>query len=133
MKQLFSQLRLQISRFRRDEDLEDELSVHLEMETEDKIARGLAPIEARRLASIKLGRTSAVIERMRDQEWITVLESWVQDFLVGMRLVGKRPFLCGLAIVTLACGIGANNAIFVLLYGLLLRSLPVTAPQELAY
>src|SRR5205807_6584455 len=33
---------------------------------------------------------------------------------------------------TLAIGIGANTAVFTLLHGLLLRSLPVARPEELA-
>jgi putative ABC transport system permease protein len=61
-----------------------------------------------------------------------MLESWYRDFVLGFRGLRKSPVFCLTAILTLAIGIGANTAVFTLLYGLLLRSLPVTAPQQLA-
>ncbi len=45
--------------FRNDSDLEDELRVHLEMQTEENLAAGMAEVEARRLARMRLGRTAA--------------------------------------------------------------------------
>jgi predicted permease len=54
------------------------------------------------------------------------------DFLAGCRATTKTPVFSLTAILTLALGIGANTAIFSLLYGLLLRSLPARSPDELA-
>jgi predicted permease len=120
-------------RFRRDADLEDELSVHLEMQAEENAERGMPPVEARRRAGLRLGRTPEIIERVRDQEVIVMLESWYRDFVFGIRAIRQSPVFCITAILTLALGIGANTAIFALLYGLLLRSLPVAHPEQLAY
>jgi predicted permease len=58
-------------------------------------------------------------------------ESWYRDFVLGWRGLRKRPIFSLTAILTLALGIGANTAIFTLLYGLLLRSLPVAQPWRL--
>ncbi len=60
-----------------------------------------------------------------------MLESWYRDLVVGLRGLRKSPVFCLTAIVTLALGIGANTAVFTLLYGLFLRSLPVASPQQL--
>ncbi len=60
-----------------------------------------------------------------------MLESWYRDFVLGLRALRKSPVFCFTAILTLALGIGANTAIFTLLYGLVLRSLPVPAPSQL--
>lgn len=60
-----------------------------------------------------------------------MIESWYRDFVLGLRGLRKRPIFCLTAILTLALGIGANTAIFTLLYGLLLRSLPVAQPWRL--
>jgi predicted permease len=124
---------MKFKRFRRDADLEDELRVHLEMQAEENADRGMPPAEARRRAHLRLGRTPAIIERIRDQEAIVMLEGWYRDFLFGMRAIHQSPVFCVTAILTLALGIGANTAIFTLLYGLLLRSLPVAHPEQLAH
>jgi predicted permease len=60
------------------------------------------------------------------------VESWYRDLLLGFRALRRTPVFCLTAILTIALGIGANTAVFSLLYGLLLRSLPVANPQQLA-
>src|SRR5438067_12712204 len=60
-----------------------------------------------------------------------MIESWYRDFVLGLRALRKSPVFCLTAILTLALGIGANTAIFTLLYGLVLRSLPAPAASQL--
>lgn len=122
-----------IRHFRSDADLEDELRVHLDMNAEDNLARGKSEAEARRLAHLQLGHTRSIVESIRDREFITILESWYSDLLFSLRTLRKTPLFCLVSILTLALGIGANTAVFSVLYGLLLRSLPVSNPRELAH
>jgi len=60
---------------------------------------------------------------------------WLEDLTVdlrfGVRMLRKNPVLTLVAILTLALGIGANTAIFTLLYGLVLRSLPAANAGQL--
>ncbi len=53
------------------------------------------------------------------------------DLRFGLRMLRKNPVLTLVAVLTLALGIGANTAIFTLLYGLVLRSLPAANPGQL--
>src|SRR6266404_4576294 len=53
-----------------------------------------------------------------------MLSGWYRDVVLGLRSLRKNPVLSLTAVLTLALGIGANTAIFTLLYGLVLRSLP---------
>ena len=57
--------------------------------------------------------------------------SSVSDFRLALRGLRRNPLFATVAIVSLALGIGANTAIFTLLDQLLLRKLPVKAPDEL--
>lgn len=127
-----SRLWARLRHFRTDADLEDELRSHLEMQAEDDAAPGVTSAEAQRRARLRLGSNRAIVERVRDQELATFLESWYRDFALGIRTLRKNPLFCLTAILTLALGIGANTAIFALLYGLLLRSLPAANPSQLA-
>ena len=61
-----------------------------------------------------------------------VTENFVKDLRYAWRGIGRRPVFSLTAVVTLAIGIGANTAIFTLLYSLLLRPLPVADPGRLA-
>jgi predicted permease len=53
------------------------------------------------------------------------------DIALGLRSLRKNPILSLTAVLTLALGIGANTAIFTLLYGLVLRSLPTPQAWQL--
>ncbi|HEX4546613.1 MAG TPA: ABC transporter permease, partial [Candidatus Acidoferrum sp.] len=54
-----------------------------------------------------------------------MLDGWFRDMVHGFRSLRKNPILSLTAVLTLTLGIGANTAIFTLLYGLVLRSLPI--------
>jgi hypothetical protein len=55
----------------------------------------------------------------------------VQDLRVAVRVLRAAPVVTGIAILSLALGIGANTAIFSLVNSLLLRTLPVPEPERL--
>jgi predicted permease len=59
------------------------------------------------------------------------MDTLFQDVKFGARMLLKNPLVTGVAIVTLALGIGANTAMFGTLNGLFLRPLPVANPDRL--
>src|SRR5512140_1102510 len=109
-----------------------ELDAYLQIETDENVARGLTPDEARRAAYRKLGNPTVIREeiyRMNTVGWLCTL--W-QDLKYGARVLRLNPAFAAVAIFSLALGIGANSAIFQLLDAVRLRTLPVEKPHELA-
>ena len=55
----------------------------------------------------------------------------LQDLRYALRTLRKSPLFTGVAVLSLALGIGANTAIFTLIHQLILELLPVKHPEEL--
>ena len=113
------------------DDIDRELAFHVAERADDLIADGASPEAARLEARRRLGNHTIQRENVREHDLIVWLESFVADVRGGVRALLKQPIFAITTILTLAIGIGANTVVFTLLHGLLLRSLPVTAPQEL--
>ncbi|MBO0860088.1 MAG: ABC transporter permease [Chloracidobacterium sp.] len=125
------------SLFRRDSvlrDIEEELRVHVEMETETNIKRGMPLDEARARALKSFGNVSRKTELVYDIRGGGWFETFCQDLRYGARTLLKNPgFSLVTILLTLALGIGANAAIFNFVNALLLRSIAgVAEPERLA-
>jgi len=70
-------------------------------------------------------------ESSRDMRGFTWLETLLRDLHFGLRMLRKSPAFTAVAVLTLALGIGANTAIFSLIDGVMLRSLPIRDPSHL--
>src|SRR5947207_7816337 len=92
---------------------------------------GMLPDETCRDTLIKVGGMEQTKQSVRDVRSIPFLETLFQDVRFGVRMLRKNPVLTLVAVLTLALGIGANTAIFTLLYGLVLRSLPAANAAQL--
>ncbi|HYP01821.1 MAG TPA: ABC transporter permease [Pyrinomonadaceae bacterium] len=114
-----------------DERLDKELLFHLDQHTEDLIAQGISPGEARRQARLALGGPEQVKEMCRDARGTRWLDDLLRDLRYGVRVLAKHPGFTGVAVLALALGIGVNTAILSALRGFVLRPLPVEKPDEL--
>src|SRR5262249_3759684 len=114
-----------------ENELDEELRFYLEREIDQNLRQGMSPDEARYAALRSFGGIEQAKEQCRDARGVRTIEELWQDLRYGLRVLRKSPVFCLITILTLAIGIGANTAIFTLLYGLFLRSLPVAQPSEL--
>ena len=116
---------------RMDSDLDDELRSHIDFAVEENLGRGMPEAEARREALRAFGGVSQTREEFRMQRGLPFVEVLAQDVRYALRQLRKSPGFAITVVVTLALGIGANTAIFTLVQGILLRSLPVNDPGKL--
>jgi putative ABC transport system permease protein len=114
-----------------DRALDEEAAFHLECRINELVAAGLSPKEAEAQARRAFGNRLRLREESRDVKLLPWLVDCFQDVRVASRVLRAAPIVTGVAILSLALGIGANTAIFSLVNSLLLRSLPVVDPEHL--
>ena len=115
-----------------DDDVARELASYLEIETDENIARGMAPDAARGAAQRKLGNRTRIREEVHDMRSLSLLETTWSDLRYGARVLRRSPGFALVAVLSLGLGIGANTALFQLMDAVRLRALPVEAPEALA-
>ncbi len=141
IRQQVSTLKLEPAR---EVEIVEELSQHLEDRYAELISGGATEDEAARVALAELSECallrqelcrieqpvkheSAVLGAMR----MNTLKDFWQDLRYGLRLLRKNPGFTTVAVLSLALGIGANTAIFSVIDALMLKTLPVSRPEEL--
>ena len=120
-----------LRRTRAESELAAELRDHLERRVTDLVRDGIEELEARRLAALELGGLEQLKEDCRDARGTRWAHDLAHDLRYGVRVLAQTPIFTAVAVLSLALGIGANSAIFSMVNGLLLRTLPVREPSRL--
>jgi predicted permease len=128
----------------RETEIADELSQHLEDRYQELLARGQSEDAASRTALDELkeeellARSLKRVEKNFYREPIApgkdtgdFFSGMLQDIRFAFRILRKTPLITGIALLSLALGIGANTAIFSLIDAVMLRMLPVQNPEGL--
>jgi putative ABC transport system permease protein len=122
-----------------DQEVDEELALHIELRTRELIERGLDPKTARDVVLSRIGdlgrlkRTCVDLGRKRDREMRITrwLDERKADVTFALRQLKASPTFTAVAALTLALGVGANSAMFALADATLLRPLPYPQPDRL--
>ena len=131
LRRLARRLASSFARRSADERLQEEIEQHLAFQTEENLRAGMTPAEARRQAVLKFGAIESIREAFREEHRLPILETTAYDLRHAIRQLRRSPIVTVTAVLSLAVGIGANAAVVTIADRVLVRSLPVTAPDEL--
>jgi macrolide transport system ATP-binding/permease protein len=131
MNSLFRKLLWLTRRPDKEAELREELQFHLEEEAEQRQGDGLTKEAARWAARREVGNLALVEENTRTAWGWAPLEHLARDAGYGLRQVRRNPMFSGLAIATLALGIGGITAMFSAFDAVLIRPLPYADADKL--
>jgi predicted permease len=119
--------------FRRDaveRDLDDELRRHFNLQVDRYLAAGLTREVAARRARLDIGGLDQIKEEHRDARGTRNLEDFWRDARVAIRMLRRAPLFTAAVIITVGLGVGVNTLVFSVVEALVLRPLPVEAPER---
>jgi putative ABC transport system permease protein len=120
-------------------EIDREIAAHLEHATEELIASGLDAEAAREEAGRRFGDLEryrdacCAIDRRRESLRLRA-RLWGdlrQDLRLALRTLRRDPAFLAAAMLILTLGLGANVAVFSVVYGVLLKPLPFPHPDRL--
>lgn len=117
MSELYRRLKMLLGRRRWQRELQEEMALHRELRADER----------------RFGNELRLRERSQDIWGWSWWEAAGQDLRLGLRRLRRAPLATGLALLSLALGIGATTALFSLMNAIMLRSLPVSHPEQLVH
>ena len=132
MNDLLLRLRALLFRNRVEQELDDELAFHIDMETRKHLAAGMPPEQAARAARLQFGTDPAAVkDYVRDTRHLSFLETLFHDIRYALRGFRRKPLFALTVIGTIAIGLGWNTAAFTLFNAAFLRPIDARDPYSL--
>lgn len=128
---MLRKLRLRLRALLRRDDIGDEIEAHVQQLMDELLAQGLSPHEARIAASRQFGNPTSIQDQSHELFSFGVLTDLARDLGYALRGVRRAPRFFAGSVLVLALGIGANCAVFNLVYSVLLKPMPYERPDEL--
>jgi hypothetical protein len=124
-------MRLPFGRRNWERRVDAELRFHLDQQIRNYVDNGVSRAEAEARARQEFGTLELAKDECRDGRSAEWLRHVARDVRHAGRSLGKSRGFAAAAVATFALGIGANTALFSLLYSVLLAPLPYPAPERI--
>ena len=116
---------------RSQDDFEDEIKSHLQLEIDRLIAQGMSPAEAARTARRNFGNIGVAEDRFYHAQRFASLQDVGRDIKYGFRALRRTPGFFLTSVMTLALAIGAVAGMFNVVNTVLLEPLPYQDSKHL--
>jgi predicted permease len=131
LRDLFLRIRAMVARRRVERELDDELAFHIERETQQHIAAGLSPADARTRARARFGPVPLAADRCRDARGTGLVDDLTRDIPYALRTLRRAPLAAFTIVATVALGLGLVAVVFTVYNFFFLRTDAVQDPGEL--
>src|SRR5689334_4209059 len=112
LRMFLRRLLLTARRGRCDDELRDEVRLHIDLRRQALVERGMDPRDAEFEARRMFGNATAIREQARDIGGFPSIETLWQDIRYGARLLRRSPTVTMASIASLAVGIGFSAGVF---------------------
>ncbi|MGE0864885.1 MAG: ADOP family duplicated permease [Vicinamibacterales bacterium] len=133
MRSLISRLLDIVLRRRRENRLSEELQAHLEMLTDEHLANGMSPAEARLAARKSFGGVDQTKMLYREQRGLPIVDALMQDVRFALRVLARDRGFALTAVLVLGVGLGVNNMFFTLVYAHKFRGVAITDAERVMH
>jgi putative ABC transport system permease protein len=124
MQTMLSRLLDLVLRRQREDRLSEETQTHLDLLTDEHIARGMTPADARLAALKSFGGVDQIKEVYRDQRGFPLADGLIQDTRYAVRMIARDRWFTAAVVIALALGIGVSSTMLTLIYSMNFRGLP---------
>src|SRR5688572_3265955 len=131
LRDLFLRIRALVARPAVERELDDELSFHIERETQKHVAAGLNSVDARRLALARFGPVPLAADQCRDARGTGFVDNLTRDILYAFRTFRRAPLAALTIVATVGLGLGLISVVFTVYNTFFLRADAVRSPGEL--
>jgi predicted permease len=131
LRKAWLRLRALVARRRVEQELEDELAFHLEMEARKHAADGMTSSQARERARRRFGSPAAIADACRDARGVAFLETLARDAVIAIRTFRRTPTVTVTVVATIALALGVNAALFTIFNAYVFRTEPIRDPGAL--
>ena len=114
-----------------ERELDEELAFHIERETQQHVAGGVSPAEARTRALARFGSVALAADGCRDARGTAFIDGCARDILYAFRTFRRMPLAALTIVTTVALGLGLVTVLFTFLNLLLFRVDNVPNPGQL--